>query len=278
MMGKKKGILFGVLILFSLTFISSFNFEGDGVKIISPVDEYGVEVSIQDYNGETISLFISRMLQLTNLTSNLSIGNKTAYVYNSTNCLVGDAIDIYDNDRYFQGIITGVSGNAINFTPEIDRNYFKNDTVIKCGEWNMNANGAITPINYYLNPPMNKAWDIESIAMQFIDNADWDINTFGSRTALSNGFTVSIGDGQPKELFLIYNNGGFTLRGGEIQNFDKSPSGSYGFGVDMMFEPKYGAVLKIDGKNNEKIIATIRDDLTSQEQIAFVVRGHYKDE
>ena len=235
-------------------------------------------VSIQDYNGEIVSFFITKELQLTTLISNLTYGDNIVYLTNGTNCLAGDAIDIYDNQKYFQGLITSVSGNNITFTPSVDYNYSTTDTNIKCGEWNLNADGSVIPQEFYIIPPSNKAWDIESFGMQFIDTADWDINTFGSQPALSNGFVVSVGDGSRKELFLIYNNGGFTLRGGVVQGFEKAPSGSYGFSVDMNFEDRYGSILKLDGTQDDKLTAIVADDLSAQDQIAFVVRGHYKDE
>jgi len=275
----KEKVIICLFLLVSLPIVSSFNFEGPnvvGAKIVEPIDEYGLEVSIQDYTGKAFSLFVTRELQTTNLSENYSVGTDTVTVTNSTNCLVGDAIDIYDNESYFQGIINEVNGDNITFTPELDVDYSQLDSFVRCGEWNLNLDGSSEIKEHSIGPPANKAWDIESIGMQFIDNEDWDISTFGSRTRLDNGFSVSVGDGSPQELFLIYNNGGFTLRGGVVQDFEKAPSGKYGFSVDMNFEEKYGAVLELEGEDSERIFINNRDDLTSIEEIAFVIRGHYK--
>jgi len=244
---------------------------------ILPKDDYGVETSIQDYNGRMISFFLTKSLQNTTLANDVDIDSSSIVVDDSTGCLVGDAVDIYNHDFYFQGIIQSIVGNTITFTPSLDVNYTTGDKV-KCGEWNMNVDGSVTMQEFYINPPLNASWDIESIAMQFKDNSDWDINTFGSRTALTNGFVLLARDGFEQQLFLIYNNGGFALRGGVVQNFQKAPSGLYGFNVDLEFAAKYGAIPSLDGSMGDTLVAQINDDLSSQTEIALAIRGHYKDE
>jgi hypothetical protein len=245
----------------------------NNIKI--PTEENGgIPVNIQDYNGKLVSLFLTQEAQITTPTSEILENTNNITVNNATGCLVGNAIDIYDNNNYFQGIIINIIGNNIIFTPKIDTNYGQ-DTEIKCGAWNMNVNGEVNEQEFYIKPPKNTEWDIESIGMQFIDNADWDISTFGSRSSLTNGFVLTSAN---RELFLIYNNGGFSLRGGVLTPFTKAPSGKYGFVVDLEFEKKYGSVLKLNGKYEEKIITKIRDDFSSQEEIAIVIRGHYKND
>lgn len=266
------------LIIIILLVVSIVSTDNDMEYVVNlPIDAYGVETSIQDYNGRTVSFFLTKELQLTNLSMDVSINSKIVNVTDSTGCLVQDAIDIYDNTNYFQGIITEVSGNRINFNPSLDVD-FSSGSNVKCGEWNMNVDGSTTMQRFYINPPKKRAWDIESLAIQFKDNSDWDINTFGSRSALENGFVLLTEDGFNQKLFLIYNNGGFALRGGSVQNFQKAPAGLYGFNVNIDIEDVYGSVLAIDGENEDKIVAEINDDLTSQTEIALTVRGHYKDE
>lgn len=278
-MVKKTFFTIFVFFLISISFVSAWNFEGNNVKIIEPTDANGdLEVQIQDYNGKIVSFFLTQTLQESVLSSSLEIMDNTATIDNVTGCLVGDALDIWDGNNYFQGIITDKTDDVLTFTPSIDYAYDSTDSYIKCGEWNLNVNGATNPIDFSIKPPYNSKWDIESIGMLFQDNLDWDISTFGSRTALSNGFVVGVENGIITKLFLIYNNGGFMLRGGNVQNVEKAPAGVYSFNIDMEFESKYGAILKLDGTLNESLVATIQDDLTSQSEIAFTLRGHYKDE
>ena len=200
---KIKDIIFGFLIILGLLLPGSEAIQNLRVDIASPVDDYGIEVSIQDYNAKIVSLFLTKELQLTNLSNSANINSNIINVSNSTNCLIGDAIDLYDDDYYFQGIIINVVGNDIVFTPDLDYSFNSSNTYVKCGEWNMNVDGSTTPQEYYINAPLKQAWDIESIGMQFQDNSDWDINSFGSRTALTNGLVMAIEDGYYQKMFLI---------------------------------------------------------------------------
>lgn len=274
-----KGLVLMILLmgLMSVILISKIGIETVYVGNI-PLDDYGVEVSVQDYTGDSISFFMTNKLQETTLTSDLIASDSTAEVVDSTGCVVGDALDLYDDNYYFQSIIREVVGNTITFTPPSDYNFNSSNTVVVCGEWNLNVDGSVNPVNYTINPPLNRSWDIKSMGMQFTDNSDWDINTFGSRSSLTNGFVFSKGDGIKKELFLIYDNGGFALRGATITNFEKAPSGKYGFNVDLNLMYVYGAFIMLDGSDNQELIATVRDDLTNQDEIAITIRGHYRDE
>lgn len=275
---KDKGV---VLVICSLIIAVTIIFTVAYPKIVYPIlpkDDYGIETSIQDYNGRIVSFYLTKELQKTTLSEDAFLDERAVNVTDSSGCLVGDAIDIYNHNYYFQGIITSITGNEITFTPQLDVNYNASSSFVKCGEWNMNVDGSVTMQEFYINPPMNASWDIESIGMQFKDDKDWDINTFGSRSSLSNGFLVLVEDGQNKDLFLIYNNGGFALRGGVLQNFEKAPSGLYGFNVDLEFATKYGSILALYGYDDDRLVAQINDDLTSQTEIAMTIRGHYKDE
>lgn len=282
-MGKQNKKILIIIGLVLTLFISSCSdaavvTKTQDVNIVEPVDDYGVEVSIQDYNGDIISFFLTYELHHTNLTTEAFKNNQTVFVNTTTNCLVGDAFDIWDNNTYFQGIITAVTANSISFTPQLDTDYTDiENTDIKCGEWNMNVDGSTTSVEFHITPPHNKTWDIESVGFQCEDNSAWDISTFCSRTALTNGFTVNIHDGYDKELFLIYNNAGFDLRGFIVREYAKAPSGVYGFTANLAFAEIYGAIPYIDGNTEDYFGVKIADDLTTQDQIAMTLRGHYKD-
>lgn len=274
-----KSISLAFILLFSFNLISAFNFEGDGVKIVSPTDKYGVEVSLQDYTGRLVSFYATYPLKITNLTTNIYVEDTNITLYNTTGCALGQALDIYDKNNYYQGLIKAINGNTITITPEIDYNFTDlENTVAKCGITNLNVNGLTQKYEFYISPPTNKKWHIESIGMGFNDNLDWDMSTFGSRTALNNGFIVETENGELNELFLIYNNEGFLHRGFTLQNIEKAPAGVYGFSADLEVNTKYRTIIELDGSKNEKIIAEVQDDLTSQSSIRFIIRGHYVNE
>ena len=66
---KNKNIMsiLGIFMIFTVSGLVS----AQGMVIGLPIDKYGVETSIQDYNGNIVSFFLSRTLQLTNLSEEL---------------------------------------------------------------------------------------------------------------------------------------------------------------------------------------------------------------
>lgn len=258
-----------IISLFLLLFV------GCSQTSIAVVNE-PLDVNIQDYNGEIVLFYVAEEKQLTTLDSIAAKGSFNILVDDSSGCVIGDAVDLWDNTQYFQGIITDVTGNNISFISQLNTNFNIENTVVKCGNWKLNVDGSTTKKIFYLNPPSNVSWDIESLGITFTDNADHDFTTFGSRNALTNGFTGGIKNGEFKRFFLIVNNAGFKEHGFDYDEIDKAPSGSYGFYEELLFEKKFGAIPKLMGNMSEKIVFNVNDDLTSQEAIVLTVRGHYK--
>lgn len=240
-----------------------------------PFDEEGnMEVSIQDYTGEIQDYFYINVLQSTTLINNVIKNSNKINITNPTGCLVGDAVNIYDDKSYFQGIITNTVGNEITFTPRIDKEFSLSNTIIKCGEWNMAVDGSVSPVNYCVNPPTNVSWHVISGVFYILDNSAMDDGLFGSRTSLSNGLSLSVNDGYMKNLFLIYNNAGFNLRKYDKEYTDKAPSGQYGMIASINYKEKYGAIIELNGNTNDTFCYTISDNLLSQNEIASTIGAH----
>lgn len=111
-------------------------------SVPSTIMNPSLDVNVQDYNGELLVLYPTLELQLTSLTSDAFRGNFTINVENATNCNIGDAVDLWDDTNYFQGIITGVSGNQITYISQLTRNFETSNTIVKCGAWKMNVDGS----------------------------------------------------------------------------------------------------------------------------------------
>ena len=241
-------------------------------------DKGDIPVMIHHYTGESFSYFLTMVINSTTLTENAYVGNETVYVTSTSGCTIFDAINIYDDENYFQGIIQEVGIDHINFTSKLDRNFNISNTVVQCAEWDLSTtDGTIEEKVFSIEAPTNKIWHISSTVINILDDSPMDSATFGGRTALSNGISGRIVDGYIKEMFLIYNNNGFNLRGFELDYIDKAPSGVYGLNAMLKFEESYGAMVRLDGETNYQWQAVNRDDLTSQEQIAITVNGHIRE-
>lgn len=265
-------------LLFILVLISFLNFTKiEGTILLSPLDEDGnLETAIQDYTGEGFSFFLTKQLSETTLTSNASKGDMTINVLSTVNCTNFKAINIYDDESYYQGLILSTTATTINLTSNLDRDWDLSNTIVECAEWDLSTvDGSAAEEIFKINPPTNRSWHITNTIIKITDNSDWDLSKFGGGSPLSNGISGRITDGYEKDLFLIYDNSGFSLRGFDIVDFAKAPAGVYGFTGSLDFRKIYGNVIQLDGKTFDQWQAVVRDDLTTQTEIAITINGHY---
>lgn len=253
-------------------------YRNTGVGITNvPTDVDGnVPISVQDYTGEGFSFFLTQELANTTLTNNASKGDLTINVTNATGCIVFDAINIYDNESYFQSLILSTTATSITMNSELDNDFDISNTYVECAEWDLStSDGSITPEFFKISPPTNRTWHIVSTAINILDDSPMDDSRFGGGPALTNGISGRVTDGYSKDLFLIYNNNGFFLRGFDKSYQDKAPAGLYGLNAILFLRDVYGIVVELDGSTRDVWEAVNRDDLTTQEEIGITVNGHY---
>jgi len=247
-----------------------------GCSTATHIELDNVDVSIQDYTGEAFSFFLTMVESTPELESNITINDMIINVNNTINCNAFDAINIYDDESYFQSLILSVTSNTITINSQADRNFSVSNTIIECAEWDLStSDGSITPELFGIRPPMNRSWHVISTIFNCLDNVVMDSGKFCGGSALTNGISGRVSDGYIKDLFLIYNNNGFKLRGFDLDYIDKAPAGVYGLNAELIFKEKYGAVVELNGDTNDTWQAVNRDDLTSQNEIAITINGHY---
>jgi len=238
-----------------------------------------IDVNVQDYTGEAFSFFLTRVEATPKLQVDIIKDNKTIVVDDTTGCVVFDAINIYDDESYFQSLILSTTATTITLNSQIDRNFSTSNTIIECAEWDLStSDGSVTPETFSIRPPMSRTWHVISTVFNCLDNSDWDTSTFCGGPALTNGISGRVIDGYQKDLFLIYNNNGFLLRSFDLEDYPKAPAGLYGLNAELIFRDKYGAVVELNGDTNDTWQAVNRDDLTNINEIAITINGHYTDD
>jgi len=258
-----------IVMIFLLVFTGCSNAEY--IRFNSAVD-----VAIQDYTGESFSFFLTNAKQYTVLTENISKDSTKIFVNDTTNCEIFDAIDIYDNDSYYQSLILNKTLNYITLNTEIDKNFSNENTIIKCGEWDLStSDGSTSQEIFSITPPYNSTWHITTTAINILDNKPMDSSLFGGELSLNNGISGRIVDGYTRTLFIIYNNNGFFLRGFDIDYISKAPAGVYGFNAILDFKKVYGAVIELNGNTNDTWEGVNRDNLLELDEVAITIMGHY---
>lgn len=269
---KKKQYILVLLSLLLLTGCSFFKAPGVGIAV-SPKTQ---DVAVQDYTGEAFSFFLTKVEATPSLQTDIVKNNMTIRVNSTVGCVIFDAINIYDNISYFQSLILSTTATTITLNSQIDRDFSTSNTIIECAEWDLStSDGSVVPETFSIRPPTSRTWHTISTVFNCLDNTVMDSAKFCGGPQLTNGISGRVIDGYQKDLFLIYNNNGFKLRGFDLEYILKAPAGVYGLNAELIFKDKYGAVVELNGDTNDTWQAVNRDDLTTQEEIAITVNGHY---
>lgn len=280
-----KGLSYSVslflLALFFITlninFISAFNFEGDGVKIIDPVDKYGnVEIAIQDQHSEIIDYYIGRVDGTTNPSSAVYIDEVNVTVDSTTGAVQYQAINIIEEGHYYQAVVLAINGNVITTNVPFDYNFTTN-AIVEFSTWNMNVDGSTGTQEFEICAPAGVAWDITRILFSIGDDSAMDSTTFGGIPSLPNGVVLRMVNGHTKNIFVVNDNGGFAERAYDVTYDDRrSPLGEYAVRVRRTFagQEKNGVTIRLDGDEGDCLKILIQDDLTDLTKFASVVQGH----
>lgn len=235
--------------------------------------EGSIPVILQDQFSEIISLYMCQNKGTTTLTTSYVINTKIVVVASATGASVGDAIEISENGRLFQSIITNIATNTITMASPTDQ-AFTTGAVVTFGEWDFaQANGSVTPVVYKIKPPVGVKWDITKLNFSFTDDTTMDDGKFGGITALTSGLIFRAVDGYTKQMGIISNNAGFREYGFECQYSDKAPAGLYGYNGNLKIKDT-GVVMRLNGDTGDEFQIIVNDNLTGLTKLAFVCQGH----
>lgn len=98
----------------------------------------GMDVFIQDQTTELVDLYACNLNGTTNPTTAMSVDDYTVTVDDTTGAVVGDCINIREDDRYFQSIISDTTDNIITFKSPCDYT-FTTDAIVCFGEWDLST-------------------------------------------------------------------------------------------------------------------------------------------
>lgn len=147
-----------------------------------------------------------------------------------------------------------------------------------------NVNGSVTPVNFYAGPASGKVWRIERMIISIEDNAVFNAENYGGISTLSNGILVrklrsgptdtvilDLLDGRPVTSMVKWASFCYD---GQYSDFG---SGNNFYEVRWTFS-RSGTPLKLSGHNQEKLVVTVRDDLSTLVSHTFHIQGIEEDE
>jgi len=270
------GLIMLGFILVAFAIILSFNrvnvsvIDPQSFKEIQPINVNTIEIL-----KNPVSLFLTHSLVNTTLLNDESMDSITVNVVNTTGCIPFDAINIIDKKNYFQALITSITANTITMDMPLDVDFNAVDTKVQCAEWDLSkTDGSITPVEFSIQPPKNATWHLTSTVITILDNKEMDSSLFGGIPSLTNGIIGRFTNEHKKNLFIIYNNNGFVLRGFDLKYIEKSPAGVFGLNANLNGMDTFGTVINLHGGTYERWGSINQDDLTGLTEVAITVNGH----
>jgi len=286
---KKNGILIIFLLVVSLNFISAFNFETGGVKIIEPLESNGaIPVNIQDQHTPVIIAKFSQTHDSTTLASPVVINDRTINITNASGFVVGDYITLFNPDAVRFSLFTaiGVSGNIITLDTPLDFNYSAG-TFVDAGITNMAVDGSTTTQIFGLRGSgapegVELSFDVTRVIFTMVTEDPISLSLFGDLTELENGLVLRKRDGVYNNIFNVKSNR-------EMANlmYDFTPAvatnpsqGENGFVSRITFagQNKMGVTIRLEtGQDLELLVQDALDAIQAGSQIITfeaIAEGH----
>ena len=111
----KKLMVFLFAFIFLFNFVSAWNFEGEAVTIVNPLESNGaIPVNIQDQTTPPVDIFFVQLNgTITTLQQDSSIDDTTINVTSVADISAGTYLGLSGRDRYYFGEVLSVSGNIV---------------------------------------------------------------------------------------------------------------------------------------------------------------------
>ena len=183
----------------------------------------------------------------------------------------GEYMVIRKGDLFTQAKVTSVSTNAISVSTPMS-SIFPIDSIITRGNINMNVNGSVTPVEFKC-PFLSSSnaivpIDLSTLVATMAHAIAGDDGKFGGIPALSKGVFVRIVNGDRVSLGNYQSNRDFRHIGAKVEYTDKAPGGINGTNVTVDLVNIFKQEIRINPRNDDITVATVRDKIDADEGIA----------
>ena len=248
------------------------------------------DVFIQDQTTPQISIYLGQSLDAGVLFRSSQAANVELLNITTTGAtpVVGNYLCAKE-EAFFSQIeivsVTPVAGNDydVGIAIPLDHAYTvaANICLQNC---NMNVNGSITPVEFFVSPfgaGAGTQWDITRMLVSMTHSSAGDDGLFGNLPALTNGNYFRIEDGTNYNLFNAKENADFAMEGYDIAY----PSRSGGGGVNgtrarITFngQDKRGVVFRLAADTSDKFTSSVRDNLSTLPSYRVKIQGQVVDQ
>ena len=196
---------------------------------------------------------------------------------------IGDMVEMYEDDVYFQALVTNVAVDTITVDTPIPYAF----TVAGCNGFNGPRNAGVDGsgaggVTYEIAPPSGQVWDITRLTYYIEDStAAMTHSLFGNIAALTNGVVLRVKRSASKyeviqnikaNVDLMVDTDGFVIRA-DMTAADFGLTSVKEFGN----EANSGAMIRLDGSLGESLELVVRDDVSTIDLFKAKVQGYFLD-
>ena len=177
---------------------------------------------------------------------------------------------LFENNRYTQLRVTGVTADAIDIEEPITGDYTVANAAVVRGNILMNVDGSGGDVEYILKlRNMTIPIDISKviITMQHGSNVP-DDGKFGGIAALTKGLFFKKENGSTFSFGNYIMNQDFKDIGGEVEYTTKAPAGTNATNIVYDIKKTFGQVIRINPNIPDMIIGLVRDKIDAGAGIA----------
>lgn len=132
------------------------------------------------------------------------------------------------------------------------------------------------PQEYWAGPEPGEIWHITNLTLAMGHNTAGDFGLFGNLPKLTNGVQLRVRvNGQYGTLTNWKTNGDINVDTGEVDfHLRSGGGGTHGTSANGAFKNRTGAVMRLDGNNDDRFEVYVQDDLTGLAFWNMKVQGH----
>ncbi len=241
-----------------------------------------LDVALQDQTTNPVEVYLSENLKtdisLTAPTTILAEVLQLSAGHGFTTA--GEWVEIYEDDRWYQAEITGVTDNAIDISIPIGSIFTTAAVVYRVGiDMNVDGSGADRIFDY--GPKGAVEFDIVGFSVSMASLAVMDGGKFGGIAALGVGMLLrrKVGLVNYATLMNVKRNQDMMEKKFMPTFTDKAPAGEFGLTLNKQFggQSDTGVVVRLDPATNEVVQAVIRDALHGSANLSLfriAIIGH----
>lgn len=141
------------------------------------------------------------------------------------------------------------------------------------GTTDMSIDGSITPVDFYIQPPIGEKWYVSRWILYLQDEKGFDVTKWGSNGTLTNGVKLFI----ERDGVETQTGGAFTTNGDVAAATYDMALHTFGSADDIIVArlafTEMGACVELNGTTNDKLIVRISDNLSSVSKQTVQAQG-----